>query len=579
MMNRRTLLKTVGATAGAAATVGVGLDGAAVQEADAIACGGICIGAAGVAAGAAAGWLLRDREVVGKDDPPQGLTKDALFNEIYNTATTRKSNNKSTFIDNKNIIKNAKNALYSDAKLAAIKSLNNGETKANVSSAAQSALSDFETTIKKNLLKSWNESVNEAVNLYNSAVSHPNITASDILINHYNNDPNQIEKYTKDYTMPDGSVFTTNVFSISRADDTWYCKFTPQERLNENSLSAIKYSNSNGYIKVEFTPPSGNVVYLKENKWQSLYSEIESVVTTVNNGIITWVDTVYSQVQSGELNPGELLSPAELAQLGSSEEYQLNQAQADLLALNIPTDLERTATVSLSQTSGSSTLKGTLGVTSNVTINSGDTIDPSTTTEDYYLTYDVSQAEGAWTAFNSGIDGGVLTLTEQPFQNVQYEVSTADDETATFGPGAATKNTNGNYEVDLSSQLETQITTAQAISYASTVSQTKNVTILLDETFTVQSFTDSSGSDVSSVDYTEPAQAETDSNYITAQEWQDREDKYKNLIDKYEKAAAGGGGLPGGGLLGGLPTLPGLGVVESAAAVVVGIITLNFLSD
>jgi hypothetical protein len=310
---------------------------------------------------------------------------------------------------------------------------------------------------------------------------------------------------------------------------------------------------------------------LAPSEWGGVLNSIQSECDTVRNGLITWVSNVYPQIQSGELNPGELLSPAELAQLSSSEEYALNQAQADLLALNIPTDLENEATISLSQTSGSSTLKGTLGVTSNVTISAGSTIDPTTKTEDYYFTYDTSQAQGAWTAYNSGIDGGILTLTEQPFESAEYTVSTADGETATFGAGAASKNSNGNYEVDLSSQLNTQITTAQTIDYEATATETNYVTIHLDETFTVSKFVANDGSEASSVTYTEPTQAETDSNYITEQEWKDREQKYQNLIDKYEKETAGGGG--GGGILPdiglGLP-IPGLAVAAAVVAYLIG---------
>jgi hypothetical protein len=572
---RRGFMRRVGATG--VTLAGAGYIGSETnlmtQRADAIACGGICIGVGIAGAGAAAGWLLRDTETIGKDSPPSGLTASALKNDIINQVKARKSNNASTFVDNKNIIQGGKQVAYSQGKLAAIKAINNGKTESDTLADATAAVNAHTSTILKNFLKSWNEGVQEHREMIDACAAHPNVdVSSDTGFITYNQVDIRLvinKGGSVSETLPDGSTFSV---LECRGDSNSTRTNTPLNGFEEGNAA-----NNGGPIVDDGN--GGSLLYLRTKDWHPLYNEITSMASTVESGIGTWVSNVYSQVQSGDLDPGQLLSPAELSQLSSSEEYNLNQAQADLLALNIPTDLERTATVSLSQTSGSSTLKGTLGATSSVTINAGDTIDPSTTTEDYYLTYDVSQAKGAWTSYNSGIDGGILTLTEKPFENVQYSVSTADDETATFGSGAASENSNGNYEVDLSAQLNTQITTAQTISYESTVSQTKYITILLDETFTVKSFVDSSGSDVSSVDYTAPAQAESDSNYITAQEWEDREQKYKNLIDKYKEETSSGGGGGGGLLTGALPSLPGLSVRDSVIAVVGGLIGLRFLGD
>jgi hypothetical protein len=549
-------MRKVGATGAAAAGLGYAGSNIMVQRADAIACGGICIGVGIAGAGAAAGWLLRDREVVGSDPPPSGLTNSAFADDAYNTIETRRSVVKSTFVDNQNLIDALPQAAYSKGKLAAIKAINNGETQSNVSSAATGAVDTYQTTLEKNVVKSYNEAANEYETLLTTG-ENQGYSFSDIdvvranTINDRNLSSSVIGSATA--TLQDGT--SLNIRTLSSGDPV-------------NGQNGDRYALA---VRIESGQDKFKILRLPE--WSGILSSIQSKCDTVRNGLITWVSSVYSQVQSGELDPGELLSPAELAQLSSSEEYQLNQAQADLLALNIPTDLENEATISLSQTSGSSTLKGTLGVTSNVTISPGTTIDPTTKSEDYYLTYDTSQAQGAWTAFNSSVDGGILTLTEQPFESVQYTVSTADDETATFGAGAASKNSNGNYEVDLSSQLNTVITTAQTIDYAATTTETNYVTILLDETFTVTKFVASDGSEPSSVTYTEPAQAETDSNYITKQEWADREQKYQNLIDKYKKETAGGGGGGGGGILPdiglGLP-IPGLAVAAAVAAYLIG---------
>ena len=91
-INRRQFMNRLGATtlgAGAAYYGGSQYAGSPVGDAEAIACGGLCLGAAAVGAGIAVGWALREYEVIGADTPADGLSGDALRNEIVNTVQSR----------------------------------------------------------------------------------------------------------------------------------------------------------------------------------------------------------------------------------------------------------------------------------------------------------------------------------------------------------------------------------------------------------------------------------------------------------------------------------------------------------
>jgi hypothetical protein len=71
-----------------------------------------------------------------------------------------------------------------------------------------------------------------------------------------------------------------------------------------------------------------------------------------------------------------------------------SQAIADLIALNIPVDLEREATITIDDTGA--TLSGTFGLTdsSDGPIESGMTYDPSNFAGDVYFTADMSLVSG-----------------------------------------------------------------------------------------------------------------------------------------------------------------------------------------
>ena len=157
--SRRDFLRKVGVGSATAAGVSAGairLDHGPVQNSQAIA---PAVAAAGLGGSVAVGWALREYEVVGSDDAPEGMTADALHGEVYNTFQARASTNASTIIDNKNIIDGIKDSLWADGKLAAIDSLNDQQSQDDVLDSAKEAKNDNISTVIKNLLETWDEAV------------------------------------------------------------------------------------------------------------------------------------------------------------------------------------------------------------------------------------------------------------------------------------------------------------------------------------------------------------------------------------------------------------------------------------
>jgi hypothetical protein len=168
-----------------------------------------------------------------------------------------------------------------------------------------------------------------------------------------------------------------------------------------------------------------------------------------------------------------------------SEEEGTSQAIADLIALNIPVDLEREATITINDTGA--TLPGTFGLTdsSDGPIESGTTYEPSTFAGDIYFTADMSLVSGDWTAYETAVDGGSITITEEPFDGTAIEVTTAASETVSVPAVDWTDNGDGTWSYDASADLETNITTVESARFVSTATETQFETLQLDGPFTV----------------------------------------------------------------------------------------------
>ena len=582
-MTRRTALKTL-AAGGTAAAVGTGAGGdqlAPVGDAEAIACGGLCLGAAAVGAGIAVGWALREYEVIGADTPADGLSGDALRNEIVNTVQSRKSTNASTILDNRNILKaGLKNTAYGDGKLAAIQALNNESQKSTVQTAATDAVDAYEETVITNFFRSWNEAANEAMALGTAADQHADVDVgylqpwrdNFVSIRTIRWDP---ANFLSDGSLPYAPASDTQTYTFANGNtftvDSIVFQLMNIERDGSSSMNYNEFS-INPLGDAEFSPidmkylltDGGSLQYMDAEPWANALSELETAFQNARDGLILWVDNVYSQVQAGELNTDELLTSRELAAMTADQEGY-NQAIADLMALNISVNLEREAEIHLPN--DDVTLYGSLGTTGDTTLSVG-TVDPSADSFSYYFSYDVSQGSGTWSDYNTGIDGGVVTFTSEPWESTEYAIDTSAGETATVSASAFTDQGDGTWTVDVSDQLETAITNIDQVLVHSANTETQYETVQLTETFEIVTFTDSEGNEYDSADHTS-SQPHTDTNYITQEEWDQRENRYQELIDKYEESQNDGGGA-GGFLDGGNSTLLAALAAVAGGAVLFG---------
>ncbi|MFC6716266.1 hypothetical protein ACFQHN_01585 [Natrialbaceae archaeon GCM10025896] len=476
------------------------------------------------------------------DEPPEGLTADALHEQTYQTVVKRESNNKSTFVDNRNIVETGfEESLYSEGKIAAIEALNDQESEGDVEDAALEAMEDSATTVQKNFLKSWNESLSELDSLGAALNDHEDLDHKDALRLEFqdstgNTYETPVEKDAESYELADGSSFDLHKVYVEGYEDEY---ITPVEMTAEED------------IHVQASNPEDDewLDYLIYEDWNDILTLLEDTVDDVRDGLITWVEGVYDDVQAGDLDTNELLTPREMAEMSSED--GVNQAMADLMALNIPADLEREATISIDKGDYEAELSGTIAATSeDETIESGETYDPEDDLDgDVYFTYDLN-GEGEWFEYDAekGVDGGEVDFTAEPLDDVTYQIVTEDDETAEVTRDDfkaydsddeeldELDDTDADYwRVDVKDDLENAVVDIKRIDLRTEGDETQYETTLLTDKFTVERIENEDGEEEDSLDF-ERSEPQDDENYISEDEWKEMEDRNERLIEKYEEA-------------------------------------------
>ncbi|MWV63302.1 hypothetical protein GRS48_00440 [Halorubrum sp. JWXQ-INN 858] len=516
-------------------------------------------------------WLLRDHIVGDADSPPEGLTADALENQIRQGVRARKSQNASTILDNKNLLDGAEHVAYTEGKIDSIHALNEQQSQNDVQAAAVDAVDSYETTILNNLFKTWNESVAELDNFISAISQHPELSLEDVL--------GGVVLDSDLYDAVDGSLrVLLSERTHTLPDGTDFVLHQPEIDITGSSSTSAEWDPADGSSvgPAAQTVGTDGVTYLNPLVWNDLYETITDTMQDVRDGLILWVDNVYSDVQSGEIDVDELITPRERAAM-MAEDEGMAQAIADLQALNIPIDVEREATIHLEHVDA--TIRGTLGITQDQPIESGETYDPETDIDgSVYLTYDVSLGEGTWGAYETGVDGGEVTFTDEPWPGTIYRLDTAAGETVEltaddFTPVDADGDEVDDWEdpdrwlVDITDDVEDAITEVDEVQYFAAEDETQYETIQLQNEFIVGRIEDSDGNEVESMDF-QSSEPQSDDNYITQEEWDEMEARNQELIQKYEDSQDSGGGgisLPG---FGGDFESAGLGAIAGGVAVV-----------
>jgi hypothetical protein len=566
-IDRRTFLKVAGATATGALALSSNSPFSPAGDAEA----GVGIVAGVIVTAAVTDYVVRETDILGDDSPPEGLTADAAKEQSYRTARARKSTNRSTILDNSNLLNYMPETVFSEAKLAGVEAINSGKQKSEVQASAETEANSHYATIEANLLRTWNESVNEAASIASTLKSHPDVSVENVISKTSGEGLTDVTTNSKTITLRDGSSFTVQNLSITGSGGT----------IETNPVDGF-VSNTWGHLSAGVEVDSGSeiVEYMDMQDgettdgvygFREIWSDIQSKFDQIDSDISLWVDEAYSSVQEGSIDTSDLLGGAELAK-SFSDDVDAPRAVADLVALNIPTNIDNSVSVELAD---GTLLSGYLGFTSTADISQvspDETINPSNISGDVIMSYDESTAQFNWTDWdsNKGVDGGLVWFTADPTTDggqslsgaVKYEITTTDEETATVSPSDFTETTDGSgnpvWEVDISGQLDSTISGIERIDALPTTTEQSYQSKTIQQQFTVLS-TESG----ESISYSQNRDPQTDTNYISQEEWDAFKTQQEELIQKYEEEKNSGGGLFNIGIGG---NIPGWAIVGGALA-------------
>jgi hypothetical protein len=554
-----------------------------VRESEAL--GPLAIGVGvGIIGGAALTWMVgKSFDVFSGEDPPADtLGIDAYKNRAHQTAKVRKSTNKSMFIDNRNTLKYINDTAFQEGKKAAISALNDEKIKSTVKSEAKTAANSHFATIQENFLKSWNESVSELVSIKNTADNADGLGSGFIRMSSATALDWQVNPVPeKTVTLADGSTFTVKAIKIGST----HALYGP--------TNVYTHADPGDPLKMAVLDASGSALqYLHQSDWNSVWSEFQSHITTVESNIETWVDGIWDSYESGAISADDLVTPTDIVNEMAESDDSRSRAIANLMALNIPVESEVQATIEV-QDSQKTTMTGVLATSDAQaagTLSQGDTINPSATDEggddiygDWFISHDISQMSADVTSkadTTFGIQGGLMRFTTDPtkmwsddtdVQNLmQYTVATSDGDSATVTPSDFSDVSGESYwEVDLSNSLESANTDIDSVTATTQTSETEYSTVHLDTTFEVISAN-------KDLEFEPTRDPQTDSNYITQEEWEESEQQTRDSIETWEETQDSGGvSAPSPGDL-----LSGMGNwLYIGAAALLGILALNAASS
>ena len=301
-----------------------------VQDAQAIACGGLCIagvaGGIGVAAGAIAAAHFTSDSSVDKSEL-QNLSAQEKKREIHGAASTQRQNELILLDSYSNYLQDTPNIARMEGKNAYIRALENGTGEGESRTKAKGAVEDYYTVKDIQLIRSWNVTVTRAWDLHKKARNESGVAADFVHPDATKNGNTYYEKEEVDIVgtgtttvnVQNGSV-TAKTIKIRVAGydgdgDGWTNKTreigpTDGTSTIDNGHSDLHYEATVYGITVD--PPTSDyekVDILKFQEHADAHSEISTQTSNVISNIDQFIDGTYSSYQKGDIKTTDLVDP------------------------------------------------------------------------------------------------------------------------------------------------------------------------------------------------------------------------------------------------------------------------------
>ena len=365
-IGRRTFVKGLGVSAAGAGALG--LEGGPVGRSSAFVVSGTAlgIGAAAVAGGLAGAYLTKKvGDYFTGDDIDVEALKDKQAAEkhtqITKTALSVKATDESLLQNMSNLLQNAENAAYGDAKVAAINELENGSSESVVNNAAVDAVDSFYSTQQTNLVEHYNLQIGKIKNIHNlilneanlnmkleSKVYDTNTDTSFLSADTGNNTYTSLDSKTVD--LVDTTTRNINPLLMNVATDPsnygrYYAKrdttmsYAKSTFVDFSTVSASSSAFPSTAERLEFAirkPDSQVKTFLNMGRYASVWDTILNQYATVKSDIETWVTNVYPKYTQGDIDASQLVSPSDIANMAGEEtDNGFARSSAELAALGV----------------------------------------------------------------------------------------------------------------------------------------------------------------------------------------------------------------------------------------------------
>lgn len=563
-----------------------------IGTADAIApavVGGVVVaGAVGYLAGRAIEKYMTGDDVEGLDNYTGA---GALKDEVTMRAKSMKGADDTVFTVLQNRLADSKNVAWSRCKLQIVDDLNAGLAKADVKANAWDELAAFYSVLQKNLANHWTEQFNKLENAWATFDSHADVdtTLPEGMYVSLDGGSDQVisasDWIAQDYTLLDGTTLTVKNCDASSGIYLDTTKDGSGNSYPRTWLAVEDSAGANTNVYQGMYDSSQGETAAEQQPAQYLWGEIQTVHSNMKTNVGTFVDDIYASYQQGDIDTADLIDASTFAgEMAAKEDEHFSYAAADLAALGLPMDLDGTHRIRLEDTGAE--VEGLLATSDDTfTATVGTTYDPSTDINgQVYLAYNVETGEGTVDSadYNSGVDGGQVTLLVEPHANTEYVIKTTAGEMATAPTSTWVDNGDGTWTADVSDQLNEAITNVESITYVADGVSGSNM-MEVTEPFTILEYTDKDGNKLNEVNY-ESYNHQTSDVSLTEEELKKLLEARDGFDEYTVNGTAAGGGVSGGffdrfgidlGPLGRIPgeaTVGGLSIAGLAGAAKAGLI-------
>lgn len=392
-----------------------------VGEAEAFACGGICIATgAGIAVGMGAGYVVNEY-LSGDDTSSTYIKSDAHETEVevYEHGRTIDSGRETvnTIMENQ-VQDGSRNIAWAKAKKAVISEMNAGANESDAAAAGRQAVADYYSSMQINLVNQWNDEIRKVQYINNVYVGHDSLSSDYGGPIYFMYDDNGAEyNYITDVPNATYIVTTANGTNLTATvvETHEFNSPSTEENFGPTPPSVIAFNGSGDYSHESFGNPFQlvdhsynesavpDVTIHNMSRTHEVYQATMDANSQMASNVDLYTQNLYQEYNAGDLNVSDIPDPSTLSQEYATDYNSTGYyayAGADLALMGVGSGVNSTMTFDLNGT----TYEGTLYTN----------WEPESTNGTFVTgyTYNISNVNQSTPVFISTQSEGLMLVTE-----------------------------------------------------------------------------------------------------------------------------------------------------------------------